>query len=39
MDRDQVGRRSDGQGVTAARIPWPTVMILLLGIFLILTYA
>jgi hypothetical protein len=39
MDSDEAVKGSNGQGVTAVRIPWSTVMILLAGIFLILTYA
>jgi hypothetical protein len=39
MDREEVGRRSLTDSVTAVRIPWPTVMILLAGIYLILRYA
>jgi hypothetical protein len=39
MDRENDGRRSVGQGVMAVRIPWYTVTILLVGIFLILACA
>jgi hypothetical protein len=39
MDREDGGRRSALSGVTAIRLPWPTVMILLAGIFLILRFA
>jgi hypothetical protein len=39
IERKDSGRRSIAQGVSAVRIPWTTVMILLAGIFLILTYA
>jgi hypothetical protein len=39
IDRKDSVRRSIAQGVTAMRMPWPTVFFLLAGIFLILTYA
>jgi hypothetical protein len=39
MDRNNFSRRSMVQGVTAVRMPWSTVLFLLAGIFLILTYA
>jgi hypothetical protein len=39
MDRKKAFTQSLAQGVTAMKMPWSTVMILLAGIFLILTYA
>jgi hypothetical protein len=39
MDRKKAFTQSLAQGVPAMKMPWSTVMILLAGIFLILTYA